>query len=167
MSELNDKLLEIKRQKDEYILPENLKKDVTAFGVTCELNGILTFYSEAEMKEYANAENNQVAAIIDMSDWWYSDSNTLLGTIRFTSHDSLGDDPFGGDTNFHSVTRFYDENDNVVGTFDTTYNKLIADVTLDVLNDGEYRYIVWWERSAESEEWAQGGTWERTKLVSI
>lgn len=29
MSELNEKLLEIKRQKDEYILPENLKKDVT------------------------------------------------------------------------------------------------------------------------------------------
>ena len=26
MSELNDKLLEIKRQKDEYIIPENLKK---------------------------------------------------------------------------------------------------------------------------------------------
>ena len=39
MSELNDKLLEIKRQKDTYILPENLKKDVTAFGVTGTYEG--------------------------------------------------------------------------------------------------------------------------------
>ena len=34
MSELNEKLLEIKRQKDTYILPENLKKDVEVFGIT-------------------------------------------------------------------------------------------------------------------------------------
>ena len=39
MSELNEKLQEIKRQKDTYILPENLKKDVTAFGVTGTYEG--------------------------------------------------------------------------------------------------------------------------------
>ena len=39
MSEVNEKLQEIKRQKDTYILPENLKKDVTAFGVTGTYEG--------------------------------------------------------------------------------------------------------------------------------
>lgn len=34
MSELNEKLLEIKRQKDTYIIPENIKKDITIYGVT-------------------------------------------------------------------------------------------------------------------------------------
>ena len=34
MSELNEKLLEIKRQKDTYIIPENIKKDITVYGVT-------------------------------------------------------------------------------------------------------------------------------------
>lgn len=34
MSELNEKLLEIKRQKDAYIIPENIKKDITIYGVT-------------------------------------------------------------------------------------------------------------------------------------
>ena len=33
MSQLNDNLVEIKRQKDTYLLPENLKKDVELLGV--------------------------------------------------------------------------------------------------------------------------------------
>lgn len=34
MSELRDKLLEVKRQKDTYLLPENLKEDVELLGIT-------------------------------------------------------------------------------------------------------------------------------------
>ena len=39
MSILSERLLEIKRQKEEYIIPENLKKNVTAFGVTGTYEG--------------------------------------------------------------------------------------------------------------------------------
>lgn len=39
MSELQEKLLEIKRQKDTYILPENIKKDITVYGVTGTYEG--------------------------------------------------------------------------------------------------------------------------------
>ena len=37
MSTLKENLQEIKRQKDTYIKPENLKKDITIFGITGEL----------------------------------------------------------------------------------------------------------------------------------
>lgn len=39
MSQLNDNLVEIKRQKDTYLLPENLKKDVELLGVTGTYEG--------------------------------------------------------------------------------------------------------------------------------
>ena len=54
MSELNDKLLEIKRQKDEYILPENLKKDVTVYGVTGTLEA-----SGGDVKLFDTVEHMQ------------------------------------------------------------------------------------------------------------
>lgn len=38
MSELSEKLQEIKRQKDTYITPNNLRKDVTALGITGTLD---------------------------------------------------------------------------------------------------------------------------------
>lgn len=39
MSELQTKIEEIKRQKDTYIIPENLKKDVTVYGITGTYEG--------------------------------------------------------------------------------------------------------------------------------
>lgn len=39
MSELNENLVEIKRQKDEYITPENLKAGVTALGIEGTYDG--------------------------------------------------------------------------------------------------------------------------------
>lgn len=39
MSQLNDNLVEIKRQKDTYLLPENLKKDITIFDITGTYEG--------------------------------------------------------------------------------------------------------------------------------
>lgn len=168
MSELNEKLLEIKRQKDTYILPENIKKDITVYGVTgtLDVDGILKFYDETEMKEYTGAEDNQIAAIIDMSDWWDTESNTFYDTIISVPDNNLRIDPFDGNTNFHSITNFYDENDTVIGTFDATYNKLVADLTLEV-ESISYRYIIWWERVEQREEWAVGGSWNRTKYVRI
>ena len=168
MSELNDKLLEIKRQKDTYILPENIKKDITVYGVTgtLDVDSILKFYNETEMKEYTGAEDNQIAAIIDMSDWGDTESNTFYDTIISVLDNNLRIDPFDGNTNFHSITNFYDENDTVIGTFDATYNKLVADLTLEV-ESISYRYIIWWERVEQREEWAVGGSWNRTKYVRI
>lgn len=39
MSQLNDNLTEILRQKNEKLIPENIKKDVTVLGVTGTLDG--------------------------------------------------------------------------------------------------------------------------------
>ena len=39
MSQLNDNLTEILRQKNTYLLPENLKKDITCLGVTGTYEG--------------------------------------------------------------------------------------------------------------------------------
>ena len=55
---LIDNLNEIKRQKDEYIIPENIKKDITVYGVTGTLeegdnfeinNGAYLFYNSARL----------------------------------------------------------------------------------------------------------------------
>lgn len=168
MSQLVNNLINIKNQKDTYILPENIKKNVTVYGVTgtLEADNILKFWSTDEMKEYTEAEDNQLAAIIDMSDWWDTESNTFYDTIISVPDNNLGIDPFDGNTNFHSITNFYDGNDTVIGTFDATYNKLVADLTLEV--EGiSYRYIIWWERVEQREEWAVGGSWNRTKYVRI
>ena len=69
MSELNDKLLEIKRQKDEYILPENLKKDVTVYGVTGTLEpgsgggDVKLFETEQQMQQDPDAQDGDLAII--------------------------------------------------------------------------------------------------------
>ena len=39
MSQLIDNLNEIKRQKDVYLLPENIKKDLTILGITGTFEG--------------------------------------------------------------------------------------------------------------------------------
>ena len=64
MSELNDKLLEIKRQKDTYILPENLKKDVTAFGITGTLDsGVKLFETLEEMQLDPSPNEGDLAVV--------------------------------------------------------------------------------------------------------
>ena len=51
MSQLNDNLTEILRQKNAYLLPENLKKDVTCLGVTGTYEGYNKPYIELEYIE--------------------------------------------------------------------------------------------------------------------
>ena len=68
MSDLSDKLLEIKRQKDEYILPENIKKDVTVYGVTGTLeagsgSGVKLFDTVEHMQEDTTAKEGDVALV--------------------------------------------------------------------------------------------------------
>ena len=53
MASLTENLTEIKRQKDTYILPENLKKGVTAFGITGTLQYMVKTF--ATMEEMNNA----------------------------------------------------------------------------------------------------------------
>ena len=54
MSELNEKILEIKNQKDTYIIPGNLKKNVTVFGVTGTYEG-----SSGDVKLFDTVEHMQ------------------------------------------------------------------------------------------------------------
>lgn len=64
MSELNEKLQEIKRQKDTYILPENLKKGVTAFGVTGALDsGVKLFDTVEHMQQDENPHEGDLAVV--------------------------------------------------------------------------------------------------------
>ena len=67
MSDLGDKLLEIKRQKDTYILPENIKKDVTVYGVTGILEtgsgsgDVKVFETIEEMQQDTTAQKGDLA----------------------------------------------------------------------------------------------------------
>ena len=67
MSKLNEKLQEIKRQKDEYIRPENLKKDVTVYGVTGTLEsgsgGVKLFDTEEHMQQDTTAQEGDFSWI--------------------------------------------------------------------------------------------------------
>lgn len=69
MSDLGDKLVEIKRQKDEYILPENIRKNVTVYGVTGTLEtgsgsgDIKLFETVEEMQQDMTAQKGDLAVI--------------------------------------------------------------------------------------------------------
>ena len=69
MSDLGDKLLEIKRQKDEYILPENIKKDITVYGVTGTLEtgsgsgDVKLFKTVEEMQQDTTAQEGDLAVV--------------------------------------------------------------------------------------------------------
>ena len=69
MSDLGDKLLEIKRQKDEYILPENIKKDITVYGVTGTLEtgsgsgDVKLFETVEEMQQDTTAQEGDLAVV--------------------------------------------------------------------------------------------------------
>ena len=70
MATLTENLTEIKRQKDTYILPENLKKDITVFGVTGTLesggtitSGIKQFSTIEEMQADPTAKEGNLAIV--------------------------------------------------------------------------------------------------------
>ena len=69
MSDLGDKLVEIKRQKDEYILPENIRKNVTVYGVTGTLEtgsgggDVKLFDTIEHMQEDENAHEGDLAIV--------------------------------------------------------------------------------------------------------
>ena len=70
MATLTENLTEIKRQKDTYILPENIKKDVTVFGVTGTLesggittSGIKQFATIEEMQNDTTAQEGDLAVV--------------------------------------------------------------------------------------------------------
>ena len=70
MASLTENLTEIKRQKDTYILPENIKIDVTVFGVTGTLesggtatSGIKQFATIEEMQNDTTAQEGDLAVV--------------------------------------------------------------------------------------------------------
>ena len=69
MSDLGDKLVEIKRQKDTYILPENIRKNVTVYGVTGTLEtgsgggDVKLFDTIEHMQEDENAQEGDLAVV--------------------------------------------------------------------------------------------------------
>ena len=69
MSELQEKLLEIKRQKDTYIIPENLKKNITVLGVTGTLEpdsgggDVKLFETIEDMQEDENPQEGDLAIV--------------------------------------------------------------------------------------------------------
>lgn len=59
MASLTENLTEIKRQKDTYILPENLKKDVTVFGIT----GTLESSGTEDLQEQLDAQDTIISEL--------------------------------------------------------------------------------------------------------
>ena len=82
MSELNDKLLEIKRQKDTYILSENIREGVTIFGVTGTYTGQQDSVVEYILNEIVSST---------LSEGYYT-TNTLNININANGESSLTDD---------------------------------------------------------------------------
>lgn len=73
MSELLEGLAEIKRQKDNYIIPENIKKDVTIFNVTGSYDGsggsnsVKLFDTIEHMQEDETAQPGDLAVVYNNS----------------------------------------------------------------------------------------------------
>ena len=82
MSGLNDKLLEIKRQKDTYILPENIREGVTIFGVTGTYTG-----QQDSVVEYIL---NEIMSATAMEN--YYKTQTLNINVNANGNSSLTDD---------------------------------------------------------------------------
>ena len=86
MSELNEKLLEIKRQKDTYIIPQNLKKDVEVFGITGTYEGsggsndVKLFETITEMQQDPNPQEDDLALVYgkNLSKWTETTNSSEL-----------------------------------------------------------------------------------------
>ena len=88
MASLTENLTEIKRQKDTYILPENLKKDVTVFGITgtyegssSVVEGIKQFSTVEEMQSDTNAKEGDLAVVYDSNK--NVRTNNIVNTVTF------------------------------------------------------------------------------------
>ncbi len=65
MSELREKILQVKDQKDTYIIPENIRKDVTILGITGTLKEVKEYNSEAAMN--ADIDNIEVGEVVKVT----------------------------------------------------------------------------------------------------
>ena len=66
MSEIKEKILKVKEQKDTYIIPQNIKKDVKIFGVTGTYEGsggVKLFETQEEMQDDTNPQEGDLAVI--------------------------------------------------------------------------------------------------------
>lgn len=137
MAEINDKLDEIKRQKDTYIVPENLKEGVTAFGVTGSLPDYSTIQDEIDDLEANKMPKNTI--IIDSS----IDLNDLTEDGRYFN------------LNANSVT-----NKPPYATANVGYIEVFAPSDTVILQRWtEYQTSTVWERQKAS-------TWGSWKIVS-
>lgn len=101
MSQLQDNLNEILRQKNTYLLPANLKKDVTVLGVTGTLESLDTSDADATAADIAQGKTA------------YVDGVKITGTA-VASHDSV--------KLFVSTTAMNNDNDKVLGDIAIVYN---------------------------------------------
>lgn len=84
---LVEKLTEIKRQKDEYILPENIKSGVKIYGITGAYEGgsgssVKQFETEEEMNQDTTAQLNDIA-VVYKSEIKNSNVNSTFQTVYF------------------------------------------------------------------------------------
>lgn len=104
MSQLQDNLNEILRQKNTYLLPANLKKDVTVLGVTGTLESIDT------------SDANAVALNIEIGKTAYVNGQKITGTLNVV--DGQGHLVVNGDPT--AVTLNWDMGNALL--LDSTYN---------------------------------------------
>ena len=138
MSGLNDKLLEIKRQKDEYILPENIKKDVTVYGITGTLEAgssggnVKLFDTVEHMQEDENPQEGDLAIVIYR--------NTLDGIYVYTNNNwKLAPTQLTATPNYVYKQSFYGKNGVENGTLGTPNNSF-ADTNAEVYNKIQNQY---------------------------
>lgn len=80
MSEIKEKILKVKEQKDTYIIPQNIKKDVKIFGVTGTYegsSGVKLFGTQQEMQADENPQEGDLAVV------YRSDIQSLTATAHF------------------------------------------------------------------------------------
>jgi len=117
MSELNDNLSEILRQKTEYIVPQNIKKDVTVFGVTGTL-----------VEGTDTSDANAVASDIAKNKTAYVNGNKITGRVAVTEADEAWRSPI-------TSTIYNDIEDNILdhmyqhGNNNTTSKIILSDKT--------------------------------------
>lgn len=121
MSELQTKLLEIKRQKDTYIIPENLRKNVEVFGITGTLE---SGSGTGDVKLFDTVEHMQ------------ADSTAQEGDLAIVYREEI--QPVTEESEFDSCTFpntvVLDEafSDNVFGSFRAVDPSVMFDGMVDV-----------------------------------
>lgn len=108
MSQLQDNLNEILRQKNTYLLPTNLRKNITVLGITGSYEGIDT------------SDANATAADIKSGKTAYVDGIKVTGSATIAGHDSV--------KLFPTVTAMNNDNDKVLNDIAIVYNSTITGV---------------------------------------